>query len=59
MRIIPCPSCGTERTVSMDELQLIIECNQFMCWETCGMDWTLPPMYLFFNSRWANDGGEE
>jgi hypothetical protein len=49
--IIPCPMCGTERDVSEEELQLIIECNQFMCWDQCGMDIFLPPMYLFFHLR--------
>lgn len=55
MRIIPCPMCGTERTVSMSELEMITQCNQFMCWDVCGMDIFLPPMYLFFHSRWADD----
>ena len=56
MRIIHCPVCGTPRKVSMEELQLIIECNQFMCWDVCGMDIFLPPMYLFFHSNWEGDG---
>jgi hypothetical protein len=53
--IIPCPMCGTERDVSEEELQLIIECNQFMCWDECGMDIFLPPMYLFFHLRGEDD----
>jgi len=56
MRIIHCPECGTPRKVSMEELELIIECNQFMCWEVCGMDVFLPPMHLFFNSYPEGDG---
>lgn len=58
MRIIPCPVCGTEREVNADELQLVIECNQFMCWDVCGMDHILPPLYLFFHSRWSEEEGE-
>lgn len=58
MRIIPCPMCGTEREVNGDELELILECNQFMCWDVCGMDWNLPPLYLFFNSRWSKEEKE-
>lgn len=55
MRIIPCPICGTTRTVKQSELELIIETNQFMCWDKCGMDIFLPPMYLFFHSKWEGD----
>ena len=33
-----CPSCKTEREVDQDELNLILMCKQFMCWDHCGMD---------------------
>lgn len=55
MTVIPCPMCGTERKVSQEELQVIKMCNQFMCWEVCGMDIFLPPMYLFFHARQEGD----
>jgi len=50
MKIIPCPICGTTRKVDWDEYEMIIKCNQFMCWADCGMDIFLPPFYLIFNS---------
>lgn len=55
--IIPCPICATERKVSESELELIAMTNQFMCWDECGMDIFLPPMYLFFHGR--NEGDYE
>lgn len=38
MLLLCCPVCKTERHVDLDEFNLIVQCGQFMCWETCGMD---------------------
>ena len=58
MRVFPCPICGTVRNVKREELELIVETNQFMCWDSCGTDVFLPPMYVFFHTWW-NDKQEE
>jgi hypothetical protein len=55
MTIIPCPACGTERKVSAEELEVIQMCNQFMCWDSCGMDIPIHPLYLFWNARQEGD----
>lgn len=46
---IPCPSCGSRRVVDWDEYELIMKCQQFMCWDSCGMDVFAPPMWVFLN----------
>ena len=38
MIVVACPACGTRREVEDEEFQLILECRQFMCWDSCGMD---------------------
>jgi hypothetical protein len=46
---IPCPSCGKHRVVEWDEYQLIMKCQQFMCWGSCGMDIFAPAIWVFMN----------
>jgi hypothetical protein len=55
MTIIPCPACGSERKVSPEELEVIQMCNQFMCWDSCGMDIPIHPLYLFWHARQEGD----
>lgn len=38
MIIVSCPACRTRRVVDYEELALMMQCSQFMCWSVCGMD---------------------
>jgi len=55
---VPCPVCATYRMIDWEEYQLIITTQQFMCWDSCGMDVYVPPMWVFMN-KVVLDGSEQ
>jgi len=55
---MPCPVCSTYRMIDWEEYQLIITTQQFMCWDSCGMDVYAPPMWVFLN-KVVLDGSEQ
>jgi hypothetical protein len=56
---VPCPVCGVHRIVDWEEYTLILDCHQFMCWNSCGMDVFANPMWVFMNKIVLDGSAEE
>ena len=51
LRECACPQCGSKRLVGDDEFELIIKTCDFMCWDKCGTDMIINPMWLITHVR--------